>query len=114
MNKYYQAQQGDSKKSACDFKGRATTQSTSAPSGTCASLLQAAGTDGHGTVPSPTGNAAQQAADAGGNVGAVGNKGSSSSGVGAAITVPALDLGMLQLGVYVVVALATGAGMIVL
>ncbi|RYP72652.1 hypothetical protein DL769_004394 [Monosporascus sp. CRB-8-3] len=51
-NQYYLA--NDRHSDACDFSGVASTQAASTPNG-CASLLDAAGTGGTGSVPSPTG-----------------------------------------------------------
>ena len=120
MNKYYQAQSGSAKSSACDFSGRARTQSTSAPTGSCSSLLQAAGTNGQGTVPPPSGNAAQQSSVAaggggssGGGSGGSGGSGSS-QGAGSHLRVPTFDAGLLQLSAYIICAVVTGAGMIIL
>jgi len=48
MNKYYLAKNKDA--GACDFAGQATTQSAQSPSGTCATLLNEAGSEGTGTV----------------------------------------------------------------
>ncbi|KAI1733418.1 Glucanosyltransferase-domain-containing protein [Xylaria scruposa] len=53
-NQYYNAQ--SNKASACDFGGIATTQSPKT-TGSCSSLLQAAGSDGAGSVAQPTGGA---------------------------------------------------------
>lgn len=70
LNAYYLAQDSSNKASACDFSGSATTQSTSALTGQCSSLVAEAGSRGTGTVTSkPSGT---------GNVGS----GSSSSGSG--------------------------------
>ena len=104
MNKYYQAQSGAAKSSACDFSGRASLQSTSKPTGSCVSLLQAIGTNGQGTVPQPTGNSAQQSGGAAG----------SSSAIGIPRSVPAIDVGLLQMGAYILVAVMSGVGMILL
>ena len=129
MNKYYQAQSGAAKSSACSFSGRAKLQSTSSPTGSCVSLLQAAGTNGQGTVPEASGNSAQQssaAAAAGGGNGVSGGSGgsgssgssgstaSSSKGAAYGIKAPTVDTGLLQMGAYVACAITTGAGMILL
>ena len=117
MNKYYQAQNGAAKSSACGFSGRASLQSTSNPTGSCSPLLQAAGTNGQGTVPQPSGNSAQQASAAGGSGGrggSGGSGGSSSSGAANAVSIPAFDMALLQMGVYVAVAVVSGAGMLML
>ncbi|KAL9055370.1 MAG: hypothetical protein Q9162_003567 [Coniocarpon cinnabarinum] len=141
MNKYYQAQSGQAKSSACDFSGRASLRSTSSPTGTyqahawlmpvrmrqannlrlgsCVSLLQAAGTNGAGNVPQPSGNSSQQSAAAGGSggsggSGSQGGSGSSSSAAANIIGIPSFDTGLLQMFGYVLVAFVSGAGMILL
>ncbi|TEY46223.1 hypothetical protein BOTCAL_0319g00040 [Botryotinia calthae] len=104
FDQYYQNQNKTA--TACDFSSNAKTQA-GAKSSTCSSLISQAGTAGTGTVTSaPTGT---------------GSSGSSSStststkksSAGATI-VPRFDLGLLQLGAYVVVAGMAGAGMIIL
>jgi hypothetical protein len=110
MNAYYQEQlvQNSANTQACDFAGNATTQTPTAPSGTCASLLsQAGGAVGTGQVtaiPSP-----------GTNTGS-GSSTSAASSTGAAmgLTVPNFDFVLLKLGAYVTVAVMAGAGMILL
>ena len=106
MNKYYQAQSNDAKSSACDFDGRAKTTSASSAAGTCGTLVMAAGSNGQGTVPQPSGNSQSQSSN-----------GASSSSSGASprgVSIPSLDAGMLQLGLYAVGAMISGAGMILL
>ncbi|KAI0178667.1 carbohydrate-binding module family 43 protein [Hypoxylon sp. FL1284] len=102
-NQYYQAQ--DNKASACDFGGLASTQSPQTSQG-CDALLQAAGTNGGGSVPSPTG---QQGTAA---------EGGTSSSEGAAVgimTTPAFfDYGKALFVGYVITAVVSAAGIIVL
>ena len=111
MNQYFKAH--NSQASACSFNGHASTQAARSPSGSCQSLIQQAGTDGAGTVPQPTGNSNSQGTSSGGSGG--GAPGTSSSKAAAkAVSIPAFDTGILQLGVYIVGAVVTGAGMILL
>lgn len=103
FNSYFQKQ--NSNPSACDFSGAATTQTAASASGNCQSLLSQAGTAGTGTVTSaPTGT--------GGGSG--GSSTSTKKAAAGAVTVPHFDFGMLQLGAYVVGAVLTGGGMILL
>ena len=100
FNSYFQKQ--NSNPSACDFNGAATTQAAASPSGNCQSLMSQAGSAGTGTVTSaPTG--------AGG-----GSSTATKKAAAGAVTVPRFEFGMLQLGAYVVGAVLTGAGMILL
>lgn len=103
MNAYFM----DNKKasSACDFSGNATTQAASTAS-SCSSILSAAGTAGTGSVTVvPTG--------AGSTTGSSSAQSSSKSSA-AAMAIPQFDMGLLQLGVYVVAAALAGAGMVLL
>lgn len=101
LNEYYNSQSDENKAKACDFKGAATTTSSSAPSGTCSSLIEQAAS-GTGTVtssPSGTGSSG----------------GATSSGLGVPMNTPSsVVVGTWQLGAYVAVAVFTGAGMILL
>ena len=101
LNQYAKSQTNNAQ--ACDFSGSATAQSAVAtPSGSCKALMAEAGTAGTGTVTSqPTGTA-------------VSSSKASHSGAAGAVTVPSLNIGILQLGVYVFGAVVTGAGMILL
>ena len=101
LNSYFQKQ--NSNPSACDFNGAATTQAAASASGNCQSLISQAGSAGTGTVTSaPTGT--------GGGGSSTGTKKSAAG----AVTVPSFDFGMLQLSAYVIGAVLTGAGMILL
>lgn len=107
MNAYFLEQQANNAANtdACNFAGNATTQSATAPSGTCSSLLgEAGGISGTGTVTSvPTGG---QAAGGAGS--------SSSTAAASSLTVPAFDVGLLKLGVYVGAAMLAGAGIVLM
>ncbi|KAI9822338.1 MAG: 1,3-beta-glucanosyltransferase gas1 [Pycnora praestabilis] len=113
FNAYYLKQQNNP--SACAFGGAGQTQASATPTGNCKSLLSQAGTAGTGTVTSaPTGTGSS-----GGSGSGSGSSGSSSStatkkAAAGMVTVPSFDLGLLQLGAYVVGAVLTGAGMILL
>ncbi|KAL2853822.1 Glucanosyltransferase-domain-containing protein [Aspergillus pseudoustus] len=108
MDQYYQYQveQGNSD-GACDFDGAASTQSTSEPTSACSSLLDAAGTEGTGTV-----TASPTAADAQGGV-AEGTA-DTSDGAGFALTPNSVHVGAWQVGSYVATAMFAGAAMILL
>ncbi|KAB8293110.1 hypothetical protein EYC80_007469 [Monilinia laxa] len=104
FDQYYQNQNKAS--TACDFNGSAKLQSGS-KSSTCSSLISQAGTAGTGTVTTaPTGTGASSSSSAS-------TTSTSKSSSGSTI-VPRLDLGLLQLGAYVVAAGMAGAGMILL
>ena len=109
MNQYYsQQKKKGSAQSACDFNGAASTKSSSSPSGTCSALLKEAGTAGTGQVTSsPTGNANQVSAS--GSSSASGSKGAAGM-----VAPSAVRVGAWQLGAYVMTAVLTGAGMILL
>jgi hypothetical protein len=86
------------KNGGCDFSGSATTKvAAKTTSGSCATLLAQAGTDGAGTVTSaPTGGAA------------------GSTGAGSALGVSHFETGFLTMGVYLVGASLSGMAMILL
>ena len=71
MNKYYISQSKAA--DACDFGGQATTRSAQAASGTCASLLNEAGTAGTGQVSSTNGGGSGSKSAASGNRGTWGD-----------------------------------------
>jgi hypothetical protein len=105
-NQYYLSQSKAS--TACDFSGNAKTQSAST-AGTCSSLLSEAGTAGTGTVTSnPTGSAGST------GTGSSSSSTSTKTGAAGALVVPRFDVGILQLGAYVVAAGMAGVGMILL
>ena len=108
LNDYYAEQTSSGNgNSACDFGGSATLASPAAITGTCAALIsQAAG--GTGTVTSaPTGTGSSSSSS---------SASSSSSGNGAPGMSPiaSLNVGFLQVAVYLLCAVGTGAGMILL
>jgi hypothetical protein len=96
MNQYYLKQ--GKLATACDFDSNAKVQSTSVSS-SCKSVISAAGSAGTGTVPSGTASPTKSA--------------TKSSAAGSVI-VPAFDTGLLHLSLYVLVAGAAGAGMVLL
>jgi hypothetical protein len=101
MNKYYTDQKSAS--SACDFSGNAKIQSGSTSS-TCSALIAQAGTAGTGTVTTvPTGTGVATSGVAASSKAAAGN-----------LVVPRFDFGIVQVGLCVVVAGMTGAGMVLL
>lgn len=103
---YYQDQVANNKQntSPCDFKGAATKQSPKLASSCQAAVSQAgpAGTGVITSIPSGTGSGS-------GSSGATTSKKSAGS-----VVVPGFNFGLLQLAVYVTVAVLTGAGMILL
>lgn len=104
FDQYYQSQSKAS--TACDFGGNAKTQSGSVSS-SCKAALNQAGTAGTGTVTNvPTGTGSSSSAS-------VSSSSTKKSAAGAVI-VPRLDMGLLQLGAYLLVAGMAGAGMVLL
>ena len=103
FNQYYVSQR--SARTACDFGGNAKVQSGSTSS-SCSGLVSAAGAAGTGTV-----TAAPTAGAAGSGSGPAASSSSAAAGM---VTVPAMNTGLLSLGVYVVVAGMAGMGMILL
>jgi hypothetical protein len=102
LNDYYNSVSDENKAKACDFKGAATTTSSSSPSGTCSSLLQQAASGTGVVTSSPSGSSGSGGA-------------ATSSGLGMPINSPStVAVGAWQLGAYVAVAVFTGAGMILL
>ncbi|CAJ2505193.1 Uu.00g125870.m01.CDS01 [Anthostomella pinea] len=98
-NQYYNAQDSSNKASACDFSGLATTQAAKT-TGSCSSLINAAGTDGTGDVVSPTGGAASSS-----------SKGAAAGTMG---TPTFFNYGTTFFVVYAATALVSGVGMFVL
>ncbi|KAF2269678.1 beta-1-3-glucanosyltransferas-like protein [Lojkania enalia] len=91
---------------ACDFNGMATTQSAQTSSG-CSSLLDAVGSDGTGTVASPTGRGTAVATGSG--------AASSSTGAASVLLTPAFfEYGNLVFGIYVSIAVISMVGMFML
>lgn len=104
FNQYYTTQGQAS--TACDFNGNAHVQSGS-QSNSCKSLLSEAGTAGTGSVTSvPTGTGVASSAS--------GSSSSTKKSAAGAVIIPRFDMGLLQLGAYVLAAGLTGAGMILL
>lgn len=105
INHYYEAQ--NSKASACDFGGSATTTATTKATGTCAALMSQAGSAGTGTVTSqPTGT--------GGTAGASGTASSSTGAAVSGVVVGSVGFGKVQFGAYVVSAVMAVFGMVLL
>ncbi|KIV96892.1 hypothetical protein PV10_00706 [Exophiala mesophila] len=111
LNTYYErARAAGNGASACDFSGSATIQSPVTPTGTCNDLIQQAGSDGTGTVtsaPSGTGRAS-------GGSGSGSGGSSSTSNAGVPTFSGPSHIGPIQIGIYVAVAVVSGAGMILL
>lgn len=105
MNKFYL--DNNKASTACDFSGQASLNSSPSPASTCSAILSAAGSAGTGSVTAiPTG--------AGTTTGSSSATSTSKKAGAGAMTVPQFDLGILQMGLYVVVAALTGAGMVLL
>ena len=104
LNQYYSNQtRSGNGASACDFSGSASLQSAASPTGQCVSLISQAG-NGQGTVTTqPTGTAKASGSGAKSSKGSVGQ-----------VSAPSMNVGRWQLGVYVVVAIMSGVGMILL
>lgn len=110
FDQYYQLQKKAS--DACSFGGKAKVVQGSA-AGSCSNLVKAAGPAGTGTVTALPGNA--QSTGGSGTGSSTSPSGSStSSGAASAMTVPALNTGLLAMAVYVVFAGMTGVGMVLL
>lgn len=110
FNAYYFNQSPTNRAKACDFDGNAKAQTPASVSGECRPLLSQIGSAGTGTVTS-----APKAGSGGGSRSGSGSGSSSTtSGAAGATTVPSLNVGIFQLGAYLVCAVLTGAGMILL
>ncbi|KAL5336085.1 Glucanosyltransferase-domain-containing protein [Aspergillus crustosus] len=108
LNQYYEDQvdQGNGQ-DACDFDGAASSQSTSEPTSACSSLLDEAGSEGTGSVQaSPTAAGGQSGGDV--------TDPETSDDAGFAVGPGSVNVGVLQLGAYVVSAMFAGAAMILL
>ncbi|KAE8352195.1 Glucanosyltransferase-domain-containing protein [Aspergillus coremiiformis] len=102
LNQYYQKQGKENQVSACDFKGAASTKKASNPTGTCSSLLAQVGSAGTGRVSStPTGSGS-------------GGSSNSDSAAGLLVAPEAVQVGVWQIGAYLVTAMVAGVGMILL
>ncbi|KAF9887017.1 hypothetical protein FE257_010633 [Aspergillus nanangensis] len=102
MNQYYKAQ-GEAA-DACGFDGKGQTQKA-AKADSCSSLLKDAGNDGTGTVTaSPTA----------GGTGSQASATTSEGAAGAAVSPMAVKVGSWQLGAYLMTAVLSGVGMIML
>lgn len=98
FNQYYEAQvKAGNSASACNFGGAATSQAAVSATGTCASLLQQAGTAGTGSVSGAVAT------------GTSGAKKSSASGPRFA-GANSMSVGLGQAAVFILTALFTGAG----
>lgn len=95
LNQYYLSQNRAS--GACDFRGAATIKNAVSASGSCGELLDAAGTDGSGTV---GGSGVQP--------------GSTSSAAAGHISIPRMESAYFGFAAYMLVAGFFGAGMILL
>ena len=114
FNAYFSNQNGAA--DACSFGGNATVQQPSTPHGACNSLLEQVGAAGTGTVtsqPTYTGGTT-----GGGTVAPSGGSTPTSSSTkkasGAGALTPSVNVGVAPLVFYVVLAMLTGAGMILL
>lgn len=98
FNQYYESQvKAGNTASACNFGGAASTQATTSATGTCASLLQQAGTAGTGTVSAAvaTGTGTGKKSAASGPRYAVANS---------------MSVGLGQAALFILTALFAGAG----
>jgi len=104
FDQYYQTQNQAS--DACDFGGNAKTQSGSSSS-SCKAMLNQAGSAGTGTVTSiPTGTGSSSSSS--------GSPSGTKKSAASAVIIPRFDMGLLQLGAYLLTAGLAGAGMILL
>jgi len=107
FDQYYQSQSKVA--TACSFNGNAKIQ-TSSTSNSCKALLNQAGTAGTGTVTTaPTGTGSTS-----GSSGTSTSSSSSKSSSAGAMVIPQFDIGLLEIGAYLLTAGLAGAGMILL
>ncbi|KAI9743304.1 MAG: 1,3-beta-glucanosyltransferase gas1 [Claussenomyces sp. TS43310] len=112
MDQYY-VKQGKAS-TACEFSGHGTTQSPSIAA-TCTSLLSAAGTGGTGTVTAmATGTGTGTGTGSGSSASGTAASTSTSKAAAGNLVVPRFDTEVVHMGVYVAIALLTGAGMVLL
>lgn len=123
LNQYYLSQ--DESPDACDFSGSATLTTPEETPDSCLALLDEAGDDGTGTVtsaPRGGGGGGGGDGDGDGGDGSDGGDGEDEDGEGSGdddAAIPGLsfarvDLGAVQIGAYVVCAVLSGVGMILL
>ena len=99
LDTYYRQQERAGNADSCNFSGSASLQSAVSPTGACASQIEEIG---DGTSPTAGG-------------GSSGGSSSSSQGVAAGgMTQASLNIGSLQVGIYLLCAILSGAGMILL
>lgn len=100
LDTYDRQQRAAGNSGGCDFSGSATSQSAVQPTGSCSSKIEAAGdgtrSTGSSGSPGSTSTSTSRAAAAGG------------------MTQASLNVGSLQVGIYAVCAILSGAGMILL
>jgi len=109
FNQYYLTL--NAQKDACDFGGKAKTQ-TAATADNCKALVNQAGTAGTGTVTTiPTGTGV---ANSGGSATNGGSTSKTSKAAAGSLAIPQFNTGAIQLGAYIFVAGLAGAGMIIL
>lgn len=105
LDTYDRQQKSSGNSDGCSFSGSASSQSAAEPTGACSSQIAAIGDGTQSTAP------------AGGSGSGSGGSGSSSGSEGAAAGGPiqaSLNIGSLHVGIYLVCALLSGVGMIVL
>lgn len=111
FNKYAAGQTNNP--SACGFGGSATTKAATSAAGTCATLVEAVGTAGTGSVSSnPTATAGSGSGSSASSSGS--SSSSSSKGAAAGVLVPGGSFGSLGAGLYAIVAVVSGVAMILL
>jgi 1,3-beta-glucanosyltransferase GAS1 len=101
LDTYDRQQKAAGNKDSCNFSGSASIQSAVQPTGVCSSQIAAAG-DGTKTTASS------------GSSGSSGSTSGSKAAAAGGMTRASLNIGSLQVGVYLVCAIMSGAGMILL